>query len=150
MKLMILDGNSLINRAFYGVRPLTTGDGLHTHAVYGFLMILNKLLREDEPDALCCAFDRKAPTFRHALYDAYKGTRKPMPQELAEQLPWLKQVLDALGVPRFEMDGWEADDLLGTLADRCAREGWESILVTGDRDSLQLISPSTRVRLCGS
>ncbi|MBO4677585.1 MAG: DNA polymerase I [Oscillospiraceae bacterium] len=150
MKLMILDGNSLINRAFYGVRPLTTGDGLHTHAVYGFLMILNKLLREDEPEAVCCAFDRKAPTFRHALYDGYKGTRKPMPEELAEQLPWLKQVLDALGIPRFEMDGWEADDLLGTLADRCAREGWESILVTGDRDSLQLISPSTRVRLITS
>ena len=150
MKLMILDGNSLINRAFYGVRPLTTGDGLHTHAVYGFLMILNKLLREDEPDALCCTFDRKAPTFRHAMYDGYKGTRKPMPGELAEQLPWLKQVLDALGVPRFELDGWEADDLLGTLADRCAREGGESILVTGDRDSLQLISPSTRVRLITS
>ena len=150
MKLMILDGNSLINRAFYGVRPLTTGDGLHTHAVYGFLMILNKLLREDEPEALCCAFDRKAPTFRHAMFDGYKGTRKPMPEELAEQLPWLKQVLDALGVPRFEMDGWEADDLLGTLADRSAREGWESVLVTGDRDSLQLISPSTRVRLITS
>ncbi|MBR5701367.1 MAG: DNA polymerase I, partial [Oscillospiraceae bacterium] len=150
MKLMILDGNSLINRAFYGVRPLTTGDGLHTHAVYGFLMILNKLLREDEPEAVCCAFDRKAPTFRHALYDGYKGTRKPMPEELAEQLPWLKQVLVALGIPRFEMDGWEADDLLGTLADRCARDGWESILVTGDRDSLQLISPSTRVRLITS
>ena len=150
MKLMILDGNSLINRAFYGVRPLTTGDGLHTHAVYGFLMILNKLLREDEPEGVCCAFDRKAPTFRHAMYDGYKGTRKPMPEELAEQLPWLKQVLDALGIPRFEMDGWEADDLLGTLADRCAREGGESILVTGDRDSLQLISPATRVRLITS
>ncbi len=147
MKLMILDGNSIVNRAFYGVRPLTTGDGLHTHAVYGFLMILQKLLREDEPDALCCAFDRKAPTFRHAMYEAYKGTRKPMPEELAEQLPWLKQVLDALGVPRFELDGWEADDLLGTLAARAGREGWESILVTGDRDSLQLIGADTRVRL---
>ena len=101
MKLMILDGNSLINRAFYGVRPLTTGDGLHTHAVYGFLTILNKLLREDAPDALCCAFDRKAPTFRHAMYTEYKGTRKPMPDDLAEQLPWLKQVLDAMGVTRF-------------------------------------------------
>ena len=105
MKLMILDGNSIVNRAFYGVRPLTSPDGLHTHAIYGFLMILRKLLREDEPEALCCAFDRKAPTFRHAMYGAYKGTRKPMPEELAEQLPWLKQVLDALGVPRFELDG---------------------------------------------
>ena len=147
MKLMVLDGNSLINRAFYGVRPLTTGDGLHTHAVYGFLTILNKLLREDGPDALCCTFDRKAPTFRHEMYADYKGTRKPMPEELAEQLPWLKQVLDALRIPRFELDGWEADDLLGTLADRCAREGWDCLLVTGDRDSLQLINGSTRVRL---
>ena len=147
MKLMILDGNSLINRAFYGVRPLTTGDGLHTHAVYGFLTILNKLLREDAPDALCCAFDRKAPTFRHAMYTEYKGTRKPMPDDLAEQLPWLKQVLDAMGVTRFELDGWEADDILGTLASRCARDGWECLLVTGDRDCLQLIDGSTRVRL---
>ena len=147
MKLMVLDGNSLVNRAFYGVRPLTTGDGLHTQAVYGFLTILNKLLREDEPEALCCTFDRKAPTFRHRMYAEYKGTRKPMPEELAEQLPWLKQVLDALRIPRFELDGWEADDLLGTLAARCAREGWDCLLVTGDRDSLQLIDGSTRVRL---
>ena len=147
MKLMILDGNSLRNRAFYGVRPLTAGDGLHTHAIYGFLMILQKLLREDGPDALCCAFDRKAPTFRHRMYDAYKGTRKPMPEELAEQLPWLKQVLDAMNVPRFELDGWEADDILGTLALRGERAGWETVLVTGDRDSLQLITPATGVRL---
>ena len=146
MKLMILDGNSIVNRAFYGVRPLTAPDGLHTHAVYGFLMILQKLLREDAPDALCCTFDRKAPTFRHTMYGEYKGTRKPMPEELAEQLPWLKQVLEALGIPRFELDGWEADDLLGTLAQRAEREGWESVLVTGDRDSLQLITPATKGR----
>ena len=147
---MVLDGNSLVNRAFYGVRPLTAGDGLHTHAVYGFLMILNKLLKEDAPDALCAAFDRKAPTFRHGMYEAYKGTRKPMPEELAEQLPWLKQVLDAMGVRRFEADGWEADDLRGTLARRCGAEGWECVLVSGDRDSLQLIGGGACVRLLTS
>ena len=150
MKLMVIDGNSLFNRSFYAIRPLTTADGLHTNAVYGFITTLNKLLNEDKPDALCVTFDRKEPTFRHLRYSDYKGTRKPMPSELAEQFPVLKEVLDAMNIPRFELAGWEADDLLGTLSARAAAEGWETILVTGDRDSLQLIGDKTFVRLMTS
>ena len=147
MKLMVLDGNSLLNRAFYGIRPLTTAEGLNTNAVYGFLTILRRLLTENKPDALCVAFDLKAPTFRHEMYDGYKATRKGMPDELAEQLPWLQKVIDALRIPRFALAGWEADDLLGTFAAKCEAEGWDCLLVTGDRDSLQLIGPRTHVML---
>ena len=150
MKLMVLDGNSLLNRAFYGIRPLTTADGLNTNAVYGFLAILRRLLAENGPDALCVTFDRKAPTFRHAMYDGYKATRKGMPEELAEQLPWLQQVIDAMGIPRYGLEGWEADDLLGTIAVRSAALGWDCLLVTGDRDSLQLIDEKTHVMLITS
>ena len=116
MKLMVLDGNSLLNRAFYGIRPLTTAEGLNTNAVYGFLTILRRLLTENKPDGLCVAFDVKAPTFRHKMYDGYKATRKGMPEELAEQLPWLQQVIDALRIKRYALAGWEADDLLGTIS----------------------------------
>ncbi|MDD5937397.1 MAG: DNA polymerase I, partial [Clostridiales bacterium] len=116
MKLMVIDGNSIINRAFYGVRPLSTRDGTPTNAVYGFLNILFKLLDEEAPDALCVTFDRKAPTFRHLAYEGYKATRHPMPEELAQQMPVLKEVLEAMQVPRYELDGWEADDLLGTIS----------------------------------
>ena len=147
MKLMVLDGNSLFNRAFYGIRPLTTADGLNTNAVYGFLTILGRLRAENAPDALCVAFDEKAPTFRHEMYDGYKATRKGMPEELAEQLPWLQQVIDALRIPRFALAGWEADDLLGTIAAHCESLGWDCLLVTGDRDSLQLIGDKTHVML---
>ena len=150
MKLMVLDGNSLLNRAFYGICPLTTADGLNTNAVYGFLAILRRLSSENKPDALCVAFDRKAPTFRHKMYDGYKATRKGMPDELAEQLPWLQQVIDAMGIPRYGLDGWEADDLLGTIALRSAALGWDCLLVTGDRDSLQLIDDHTHVMLITS
>ncbi len=147
MKLMVLDGNSLFNRAFYGIRPLTTADGLNTNAVYGFLTILGRLRAENAPDALCVAFDEKAPTFRHEMYDGYKATRKGMPEELAEQLPWLQRVIDAMRIPRFSLAGWEADDLLGTIAAHCESLGWDCLLVTGDRDSLQLIGDKTHVML---
>ncbi len=145
MKLMILDGNSIVNRAFYGVRPLTAPDGTPTNAVYGFVAILQRLLDEQAPDALCVCFDLKAPTFRHRRYDGYKAQRKGMPEELAQQMPILKELLDAMGVRRYEMEGYEADDILGTAASVCEREHWECVIVTGDKDSLQLISPTTSV-----
>ncbi len=147
MKLMVLDGNSLINRAFYGVRPLSTRDGTPTNAVYGFLNILLKLLDEDKPDALCVTFDRKAPTFRHLKYEGYKATRHAMPDDLAAQLPILKDVLKAMNVPMYELDGWEADDLLGTIAAKDTAAGWDTTVVTGDKDSLQLIDEHTTVKL---
>ena len=147
MKCMVIDGNSIINRAFYGVRPLSTRDGTPTNAVYGFLNILFKLLEEDKPDALAVTFDRKAPTFRHKMYEGYKATRHPMPDDLAAQMPILKDVLDAMNIPRYELDGWEADDLLGTIAAVNTAQGWETVVVTGDKDSLQLISDTVTVKL---
>lgn len=150
MLLMAIDGNSIINRAFYGVRPLTTRDGLHTNAIFGFINIVQKLLDQAKPDALCVTFDRKAPTFRHLQYTEYKGTRKPMPEELAMQMPVLREVLDAMNVPYYELDGWEADDLLGTISRRCEAEGWDCAVVTGDKDSLQLITDHTIVKLVTS
>lgn len=147
MKLMVIDGHSLINRAFYGIRMLTTKDGQPTNAVYGFVNILLKLLDEEKPDALCVTFDRKAPTFRHLAYEGYKAQRKGMPDELAAQLPVLKDVLAAMNIPRYELDGWEADDLIGTIAARDTAAGWETVIVTGDKDSLQLVSDATRVKL---
>ncbi len=150
MLLLALDGNSIVNRAFYGVRPLTTRDGLYTNAIYGFLNILQKLLDETDPEALCVTFDKKAPTFRHQAYEAYKGTRKPMPEELAMQMPVLRQVLEAMNIPYFELDGWEADDLLGTISRRCEAAGWDCHIATGDKDSLQLITDHTTVKLVTS
>ena len=147
MKLMILDGNSVINRAFYGVRLLSTKDGVFTNAIYGFLNILQGLIAEEAPDALCVAFDRKAPTFRHLQYADYKGTRKGMPEELAMQLPLMKQVLQAMRIPIYELDGWEADDILGTAGRICGEIGWDCMIVTGDRDSLQLIDDHVIVKL---
>ncbi len=146
-KLMVLDGNSIVNRAFYGVRNLTTRDGLPTNAVFGFLSILQKLIDEEKPDALCCAFDLKAPTFRHLRYEGYKAQRKGMPEELAVQMPVLKEVLDAMNIPRYELEGWEADDLIGTIARKDAAAGWETVIVTGDKDSLQLVTDKTHVKL---
>ncbi len=147
MKLMVIDGNSIINRAYYGIRPLSTKDGLYTHAVYGFLMTLLRLLGEESPDALCVTFDVHAPTFRHKADPAYKATRKPMPEELRMQMPVMKDVLDALNIPRYELAGWEADDLLGTISRKCEAAGWECVVVTGDKDSLQLINETTKVKL---
>lgn len=147
MKLMILDGNSIMNRAFYGVRLLTTRDGLYTNAVFGFLNILEKMLHEEKPDALCVAFDLKGPTFRHLQYEGYKATRHAMPEELAVQMPIIKEVLDAMRIPVFGLEGWEADDILGTVGKRCCAKGWECVIVTGDRDSLQLIDCCVHVKL---
>ena len=146
-KLMVIDGNSIINRAYYGIRPLTTRDGLYTHAVFGFLTTLLRLEGEEKPDAVCVTIDVHAPTFRHTADADYKATRKPMPEELRMQMPVLKEVLDALNIPRYELEGWEADDLLGTISRRCEADGWECVVVTGDKDSLQLITDRTKVKL---
>ena len=147
MKLMAIDGNSIINRAYYGIRPLTTRDGLYTHAVFGFLTTLLRLREEESPDAVCVTFDVHAPTFRHTADETYKATRKPMPEELRMQMPVLKEVLDALRIPRYELEGWEADDLLGTISRKCEAADWECVIVTGDKDSLQLITDRTKVKL---
>ena len=145
MKLLILDGNSIVNRAFYGIRQLNAPDGTPTNAVYGFLAILNKLLDTERPDSVCVTFDLKAPTFRHLRYDGYKAQRKGMPEELAVQMPILKEVLDAMGIMRLELEGFEADDLLGTAGRICEESGWDCRIVTGDKDSFQLISDTTHV-----
>ena len=145
MKLMILDGNSIVNRAFYGVRMLTAPDGTPTNAIYGFLAILQSLLDEQKPDAVCVSFDLKAPTFRHKQFEGYKAQRKGMPEELAQQMPILKEVLDDMGIRRYELEGYEADDILGTAAAICERDKWDCLIVTGDKDSLQLVSNTTTV-----
>ena len=145
MKLMILDGNSIVNRAFYGIRMLNAPDGTPTNAVFGFLTILRRLLELEHPQALAVTFDLKAPTFRHKQYADYKAQRKPMPEDLAVQIPLLKEVLDAMGIRRLELEGWEADDLLGTVGKICEREDWRCTIVTGDKDSFQLITDSTHV-----
>lgn len=147
MKLMAIDGNSILNRAYYGIRPLSTRDGLYTHAIYGFLTTLLRLRDEEQPDAVCVAFDLHAPTFRHKADADYKATRKPMPEELRMQVPVLKEVLDALNIPRYEAEGWEADDWLGTISRKCESAGWDCVVVTGDKDSLQLITEKTKVKL---
>ena len=147
MKLMVLDGNSIINRSFYGIRPLTTRDGLYTHAVYGFLTTLQRLLDEEKPEGLCVTFDRREPTFRHEADADYKATRHAMPEALAVQMPVLKQVLDAMDIPRYELVGFEADDLIGTISRRCEAAGWDCVIVTGDKDSLQLVTEHTKVKL---
>ena len=147
MKCMVIDGNSIINRAYYGIRPLTNREGLYTHAVFGFLTTLLRLKEEEQPDALCVTFDLHAPTFRHKADEAYKATRKPMPEELRMQVPVLKEVLDTLNIPRYEMEGWEADDLIGTISRKCEAAGWDCVVVTGDKDSLQLITDHTKVKL---
>ncbi len=144
---MVIDGNSLVNRAFYGVRPLTAPDGTPTNAVYGFLNMLLKLREDFSPDELCVCFDLKAKTFRHLAYDGYKAQRKPMPQELADQFPLVKAALDGMGIPRMEAEGYEADDLLGTLSVLCTQAGGQTTIVTGDRDSLQYITSSAQVAL---
>ncbi|MCI5958792.1 MAG: DNA polymerase I [Lachnospiraceae bacterium] len=146
-KLVLIDGHSILNRAFYGVPELTNSEGLHTNAVYGFLNILFKLLDEEKPDALAVAFDLSAPTFRHKMYDAYKGTRKGMPEELKEQVPVMKQVLQSMQILIMEKEGYEADDILGTMAKRAEKEGYEVSLVSGDRDLLQIASEHIKIRI---
>ena len=147
MKLMILDGNSVINRAFYGVKPLTNREGLYTNAIFGFLNILDRMEKEEQPDAVCVAFDLHGPTFRHLRYEGYKATRHGMPEELAQQMPVMKDVLRAMSIPIYECQGWEADDVIGTVGKICSNNGWECVVVTGDRDSLQLIDENVHIKL---
>ena len=147
MKLLILDGNSVINRAYFGVKPLTTREGLYTHAIYGFLNILERMEKEEQPDAVCVSFDLHGPTFRHLKYEGYKATRHGMPEELAQQMPVMKQVLKAMNIPIYECQGWEADDVIGTVGRICSNNDWECVIVTGDRDSLQLIDENVHVKL---
>jgi DNA polymerase-1 len=149
-KLMLIDGNSILNRAFYGLQGkeiLATSDGLFTNAVFGFINIMNKYLDEENPGYLCVAFDLKGPTFRHKEFDGYKANRKGMPQELAVQVPVIKEVLDAMNIKRLEYEGYEADDILGTVSLCAEKEGLEVVILTGDRDSLQLASDRTRIKL---
>ena len=147
MKLMVLDGNSLVNRAFFGIKLLTTKDGRYTNAIYGFQNILLNLLAAHKPDAVAIAWDERAPTFRHNAYDGYKATRHGMPEELAQQMPVLKELLTDLGFVQVSKAGWEADDILGTLAAACEAAGGTTLLATGDRDSLQLVDDATTVLL---
>ncbi|MDP4180926.1 MAG: DNA polymerase I [Bacillota bacterium] len=149
-KLMLIDGNSILNRAFYGLQGkelLATSEGLYTNAVFGFINIMNKYLEEENPSYLCVAFDLKAPTFRHKEFDGYKANRKGMPKELAVQVPLIKEVLDAMNIKRLEYEGFEADDILGTVSLCAEKEGFEVVILTGDRDSLQLATQTTRIKL---
>lgn len=146
-KLVLIDGHSILNRAFYGVPDLTNSEGLHTNAVYGFLNIMFKILEEEQADHLAVAFDLKEPTFRHKMYSEYKGTRKPMPEELREQVPLMKEVLASMGIPILTMAGYEADDILGTVAKRSARDGIEVSVISGDRDLLQLADTKIKIRI---
>ncbi len=146
-KLLLIDGHSILNRAFYGVPDLTNSEGFHTNAVYGFLNIMFKILEEEKADHLAVAFDVKEPTFRHKQFPDYKGTRKPMPEELREQVPLMKEVLSAMNIPILTMAGYEADDILGTLAKRNASEGVEVSIISGDRDLLQLADTHIKIRI---
>lgn len=150
MKLLVVDGNSILNRAFYGIRLLTTKDGQFTNAIYGFLTMLLKIQEDVTPDAVAIAFDLKAPTFRHKAYDGYKSNRKGMPEELHQQLQPLKDLLTLLGYSIITKEGYEADDILGTLSHTCKVNGDECVLATGDRDSLQLINDKVTVRLAST
>lgn len=146
-KLLLIDGHSMINRAFYGVPPLTNSAGEHTNAVYGFFNILFSVMDSEKPDYMMVAFDLKAPTFRHKIFDAYKGTRKPMPEELREQVPVVKQVLTAMGIVIMSKEGYEADDILGTMARRGEAAGMDVCILSGDRDLLQLATEKIKIRL---
>lgn len=150
MRLLVIDGNSIANRAFFGIKLLTTKDGRHTNAVFGFLNILLSLIKECQPDEIAVAFDLRAPTFRHKMYSGYKANRHGMPEELAQQMPLLKELLQLLGYRTVSAEGWEADDILGTLAAACAARKDDCFLATGDRDSLQLVSDTTTVLLASA
>ena len=146
-KILLIDGHSILNRAFYGLPDLTNSEGKHTGAVYGFLNILFRILEEEHPEYLAVAFDLHAPTFRHKIYEAYKGTRKGMPEELREQVPLMKEMLSAMGVCMMSMEGYEADDLLGTVAVESEKRGMEVTVLSGDRDLLQLATEKVMIRL---
>ena len=145
-KILLIDGHSIMSRAFYGIPELTNSQGLHTNAVYGFLNILLKVLDQEQADHLAVAFDVHEPTFRHKMFADYKGTRKPMPPELHEQIPLMQEVLRSMHIPLLMKGGYEADDLLGTIAKRCQKEGVEVTIVSGDRDLLQLADE--KIKIC--
>ena len=147
MKLMVLDGNSLVNRAFFGIKLLTTKDGRYTNAIYGFQNILLNLLAAHKPDAVAIAWDERAPTFRHTAYDGYKATRHGMPEELAQQMPVLKELLADLGYRTVTAEGWEADDILGSLARMSEKQGMQVSLISGDRDLLQIATDKVKIRI---
>ena len=146
-KIVLIDGHSILNRAFFGIPDLTNSEGLHTNAIYGFLNIMLKILDEEKPEYLTVAFDVHAPTFRHEMYADYKGTRKPMAEELRQQVPVMKEVLQAMGIRIIEKAGLEADDLLGTLSRRCEEAGMEVSVISGDRDLLQLATDHVKIRI---
>ena len=144
-KLVLIDGHSILNRAFFGLPDLTNAEGLHTNAVYGFLNIMFKILDEEKPDYFTVAFDVHAPTFRHKMFDSYKGTRKPMAEELRQQVPLIKEMLSAMGVVIVEKEGYEADDILGTISRMGEEAGLEVSVVSGDRDLLQLATKHVKI-----
>ena len=146
-KIVLIDGHSILNRAFFGLPDLTNAEGLHTNAIYGFLNIMFKILEEEKPEYLTVAFDVHAPTFRHEMYEEYKGTRKPMAEELRQQVPVIKEVLTAMGVKIVEKAGLEADDILGTLSRKCEESGMEVVIISGDRDLLQLATENVEIRI---
>ena len=149
-KLLLIDGNSIMNRAFYGImgsKMLMTPDGIYTNAVYGFLNILFKILDDLNPEYLCVTFDLKAPTARHKLYEGYKANRHAMPNELATQMPLIKEVLNSMNISIIEMEGYEADDVIGTLSKKGEKEGFEVTILSGDRDNFQLVSEKITVRI---
>ena len=150
MKLLLIDGNSIMNRAFYGIRLLTNKNGVPTNALTGFMNIYFKLMKEEQPDRIAAAFDLKAPTFRHKMYTDYKGTRHAMPDELAAQMPLIKDILRSLGISVLEVEGYEADDIIGTLSRAAAEQGADCVISTGDRDSFQLVSDRVTVRLASN
>ena len=146
-KLILIDGHSILNRSFYGVPDLTNAEGIHTNALYGFLNILFKFLDEEKPDYITVAFDLSAPTFRHKAFDGYKGTRKPMQPELKQQVPLMKELLKAMNITVVEQEGYEADDILGTLAKQNANKGIDVSIISGDRDLLQLADEHIKIRI---
>lgn len=146
-KIVLIDGHSILNRAFYGVPDLTNSEGLHTNAIFGFLNILFKILDEEKPEYLTVTFDVHAPTFRHEMYADYKGTRKPMAEELRQQVPVIKEVLEAMRIEIVEQAGLEADDLLGTISRICEEQGMEVSIISGDRDTLQLATEHVKIRI---
>ena len=146
-KIVLIDGHSILNRAFYGVPDLTNSEGLHTNAIFGFLNILFKILDEEKPEYLTVTFDVHAPTFRHEMYADYKGTRKPMAEELRQQVPVIKEVLEAMQIEIVEQAGLEADDLLGTISRTCEEKGMEVSIISGDRDTLQLATEHVKIRI---
>ena len=146
-KIVLIDGHSILNRAFYGVPDLTNSEGLHTNAVYGFLNIMFKVLDEEKPEYLTVTFDVHAPTFRHKMFADYKGTRKPMAEELRQQVPVIKDVLKAMNIEIIEKEGLEADDLLGTISCMCEEKGMDVSIISGDRDTLQLATEHVKIRI---